>query len=340
MRLRNCLSYSTILFSLISFFGCGYNQGPSDHPQSYCSESESSIFPCNDKTVRNILSNIRNETVFNSTNKIKILPYKYFDTNRFYYVSGDSILSRLISIDDCCSLLKSIDEYSNEPIFEWDNIENKLIAIGIFTEPISVTRSSITNINSIIWTWNNSIKPLTFINGKPQVKFMDGVPVQNGLVQYNKVPDPLDGNKVYYWSIWAWNESGSKVVASSIAIPFRVGDFSYQINEISSINGYWVLSEIDHPTFDTINTNNFEIKTFSISGDCREFQYGINKDSIRNKKGNYLDINILSPILKNYDIDSISKFQYFPCDQKLVLDLFYKDFIPLTVTFKRMMISL
>jgi hypothetical protein len=327
MRISHCFNCLKIILVLGGFLGC--------KESDTCISDSVLSSPCSDGSFANIISNISNEPVFQGTTKIKILPYNYFSSNKYYSISGDSILLKLISMKNCCSIASTIDEYSNEPVFEWENVDNRIIAVGIFTEPIKVFRSTIINTNSIIWTWNNSITPLSYINGKPRVNYKDGVPVKNGIIQYDSIPKPLANNRIYYWVIWAWNDSGSKVVASNAAMPFRIGDFSYKINNIHSIEGQWILSEVVNSTPNTID---YSLKSISIFGDCNEFTCIINGSYEYKAKyvgDKYLDVTDLLSFFKEFEIDDISNLHFYPCEKKLFMDVIYQGIIPLKVTYRK-----
>jgi hypothetical protein len=96
--------------------------------------------------------------------------------------------------------------------FGWTGNSFFYTAIGVFREtfnPSNFTRS-ITNPTSSEWIWTSGriTRPVNTL------RYLDGHPVVNGAAVYTTPPELLRSGW-YYWAIWSWDSTGTRVVRSS-----------------------------------------------------------------------------------------------------------------------------
>jgi hypothetical protein len=150
------------------------------------------------------------ELVFNNSYEIKIPPFRYLS------IQGDSVYVRGdLSFDS-----DIIDTVPPTPALLWEKVESDIICAAIFKNSINADNHSIKNdASDIVWIWHSG--------------FAEG---ENGLVQFENgikeidpdnpdstaEPEPLVKGKVYYWAVWAWDNSGLKIIFSSRELRFVV----------------------------------------------------------------------------------------------------------------------
>jgi hypothetical protein len=104
---------------------------------------------------------------------------------------------------------------NNFPLFDISNIEQSKVFIAVGTEPFTVMDNEVQNTDAIIWHWNTGMDAIT------QITFADG-----------KLDDAtLAGNQslccdgdTYYWTAWAWDETGKYIEASTPNQSFTIVD--------------------------------------------------------------------------------------------------------------------
>lgn len=106
------------------------------------------------------------------------------------------------------------------PSFSWNNTGKKAVFIAIFTNNIIVQQDppTIVNVNDIIWAWNTGLDT----GREGSIFYNDGVDVLDGVLQTGSPPTPLTIGSSYVWAVWAWDDSGYKIVAASKEMFFTV----------------------------------------------------------------------------------------------------------------------
>ncbi len=148
---------------------------------------------------------------------IQIPTYTYFDSRRdtFFVVRGDESLNELFDQQTTFTSLRDLYPYldvvSNTPSLAWTRTNEKLVSAAIFKNRISVNETGITNTEDIVWVWHSGL------NGAPEgaVSFNDGNTVTNGKILSDVPPKPLLNNTIYVYAIWAWEDKGNWISASS-----------------------------------------------------------------------------------------------------------------------------
>lgn len=153
---------------------------------------------------------LNEDLVFGYSYEIKIPPFKYMTTQ------GDSIFVR----GDISFSSDIIDTVPSAPTLSWEKVESEIVCAAIFKNKIYVEDNIIVNDTSdIVWIWHSGLA-----NG------------ENGLVQFEhgtkKInpdnpesvidPYPLEQGEVYYWAVWAWDNSGIEIRFSSRELRFVV----------------------------------------------------------------------------------------------------------------------
>ncbi len=172
---------------------------------------------------------VSNSPVFSGRALIKIPPYQYTNLlGGVTHVLADSSITNLKSAlsgaHSCCSLYEMLDKMNISPTLEWEDSGNSLVAASIFEGFIRLSNdgSKISNVDQIVWTWNSKLQTGQKSNGKYKIAFQDGRDVDTG-GKILETTTPLLKGKAYTWMVWAWNEQGTEIVASSRGIPFIVG---------------------------------------------------------------------------------------------------------------------
>ncbi len=147
------------------------------------------------------------DLIFSNSFQIKIPSYQYYDsTEKVYSVRGDT------------SFQSSYPDTLNDlPVIAWDSMGLRIITVAIFTSPIAATNNEIVNIEDIVWQWHSGME----FGEEGYVQFSDGKNVFEGTIDYENDPEPLQ-ERMYYWGIWAWNASGTRLLYSSRQLEFYV----------------------------------------------------------------------------------------------------------------------
>ncbi|WP_242920775.1 hypothetical protein [Pontibacter liquoris] len=207
---------------------------------------------------------------------ISVAPYVYHDV-ALYRISGDSINQYLRNVEftndrSLCNIINMISKASNSPNFQWEYTGDKLVAAAVFSKRIRLNQdvNKIQNVNDIVWAWHSGLNT-GGVNGNQQiVKYNDGRKVIDGKIS-DEIPLPLERNKIYVWAVWTWNEEGTKVVKSSMEIPFIVEGYD-PFNQAQQLIGNWVLEKATDTRDSKDMTNDLqEVRTLHISAiDCTE----------------------------------------------------------------------
>lgn len=150
------------------------------------------------------------ELVFTDAVEIRINSYQYTDLQSgiTYKVEGDTITDTLSSMPD----------------FQWETVPCSLLTAVISTEPIQSLNGTLINPEKIIWQWHSAMQEHlvdTIDIQSTRVYFREGKNVEAKNILYNTQPLPLQ-NGLYFWAVWGWDKSGSKVVFSSKPLKFIV----------------------------------------------------------------------------------------------------------------------
>jgi len=148
------------------------------------------------------------DLVFINSYQIKIPSYNFQDTE------GNEYLMR----GDTSYLSTYPDTVNSVPVLEWDSMGIRIITTAIFTDHILVVGNQIVNTEDIVWQWHSG-DTLSGIEGS--VQYSDGWNVINGNIDYENPADSLDEGH-YYWAVWGWGGSGTRVWYSSRELEFYV----------------------------------------------------------------------------------------------------------------------
>jgi hypothetical protein len=149
------------------------------------------------------------DLIFTHSYPISIPAYEYSDQEgKLYSVRGDSGYQSSF-----------LDTLSNQPVLSWEGFDKQLVSVAIFTEPVEVVRGKIISSN-VIWKWNTGMDA----GVANRIAFSEGRTVEWGdYVNPDQLPDPLPPGH-YYWAVWSWGPSGTKVLYSSRQLEFYVAN--------------------------------------------------------------------------------------------------------------------
>ena len=148
--------------------------------------------------------------IFQNSYEIEVPPYWY------YTGSGDSVYVR----GDLSYDSETIDTLTSTPTLAWDSVESKLLCAIIFNENIKIENYSIANDTSdIVWIWHSGLTEgvnglVEFDQGIKRMNISDSEPLIKA--------DSLEKGHIYYWGVWGWNASGTKINFSSRELRFIV----------------------------------------------------------------------------------------------------------------------
>lgn len=149
------------------------------------------------------------DLIFTHSYPIGIPSYDYLDQDlNNVLVRGDSAFES-----------GSVDTLSNQPVLAWEGLENQVMSVAIFTEPIEVVRGVIYS-GDVIWKWHSGMEA----SDSNRISFSEGRAVEMGeIINSSVAPDPLEpGN--YYWGVWSWGKSGTSILYSSRQMEFYVSN--------------------------------------------------------------------------------------------------------------------
>lgn len=183
---------------------------------------------CFDSGLSQITQNLTQSPIFSDTELINTPNYIYTNGNlnnglpRDIEVRTDDSVQELLGLTDCCNIVSALNKVDTEPIFEWNSVNNELIAVAIFESNVKLSSDlrRIENVEEAIWTWNTGIGGETKNSNKTRVSYSQGKDIIDG--EITESITPLEPGKVYTWAVWAWNAQGTSVEKSSISIPFLV----------------------------------------------------------------------------------------------------------------------
>jgi len=150
------------------------------------------------------------DLVFNYSYEIKIPPFMYIS------IQGDSVFVRGdLSFDS-----DIIDTVTPKPTLSWEKVESEIICAAIFKNSIDADNNSIKNdASDIVWIWHSGLAEGE--NGL--VKFEHGIKeIDPDNLDSTSEPEPLVQGKIYYWAVWAWDNSGIEIRFSSRELRFIV----------------------------------------------------------------------------------------------------------------------
>jgi hypothetical protein len=98
-----------------------------------------------------------------------------------------------------------------KPTFTWQATGRKMVYVGVFRSNISISDDRIVNTSDNIWAWHSGLGRAREGN----VAFSDGVSVKGDTLLTDAAPIPLEQGHSYTWAVWAWNDDGTRVIASS-----------------------------------------------------------------------------------------------------------------------------
>jgi len=147
--------------------------------------------------------------IFTNSYPIKIPSYTFQDSDgETYSIRGDTSYQSAYP-----------DTVNSLPALAWDSLGIRIITAAIFTDHLRVTGNRIVNTDDIIWQWHSGMETETGKEGF--VKYSDGRSVINDSIDYDNLADSLDEGH-YYWAVWGWGESGTRIWYSSRELEFYV----------------------------------------------------------------------------------------------------------------------
>lgn len=148
------------------------------------------------------------DLIFINSYPIKIPAYDFQDAEGISYsIRGDTSFQSSYP-----------DTVNSLPSLRWDSMGISIISAAIFTDHIRVTGNQIENTEDIIWLWHSGDK----MKGEEgDIQYSDGRSVINSDIDYENPADSLDEG-LYYWAVWGWGKSGTRVLYSSRELEFYV----------------------------------------------------------------------------------------------------------------------
>jgi hypothetical protein len=110
------------------------------------------------------------------------------------------------------------DTVAATPTFTWRATGRKYVYLAVFTKNLVVSGGRIANTEDNIWAWHSGLGT----GREGNVSFSDGVDVRDGVLQIGKPPTPLTSGNGYLWAVWAWQDDGTEIVASTKEMYFVV----------------------------------------------------------------------------------------------------------------------
>ncbi|MFY7908960.1 MAG: hypothetical protein ACOVO2_05390 [Emticicia sp.] len=123
------------------------------------------------------------------------------------------------NLKDYVKVLQVVNEKTSFNLsFSWKVTNHKYVMAAIFKDIIQIKENKISNKEAIVWSWNSTEKDIG------QVKYSDGKITtldKDGLFAYSDVKEGLKAGN-YVWAVWAWDNNGINIIASSREFPFIV----------------------------------------------------------------------------------------------------------------------
>ncbi len=199
---------------------------------------DESLFKVNDRVITIINAPGWDDILIKNPEKLRpinITEYIPFINSNWYLASVNNNTKQiLVQIPNPAVLqTQPTSEKEASLIFKWNPIlitgqklPNNREVIALFKNVIQVSdlKNEILNKEDIVWMsfGHKSLNEINFLEGK-MVEFDKNT--QKMVKTYNpKIEDLKPG--IYVWAIWAYNEDGTEIVASSREIPFRVSNIN------------------------------------------------------------------------------------------------------------------
>jgi hypothetical protein len=104
------------------------------------------------------------------------------------------------------------------PDIAWRTTGKALVVAAIFSKPIAVIAGRITNPTDMVWAWHTGLGT----GSEGTVAFSDGDAPRSDDLASSDRPSPLSRGQTYYWAVWAWDEGGRSIAASSASSYFTI----------------------------------------------------------------------------------------------------------------------
>jgi hypothetical protein len=155
------------------------------------------------------------DLVFKNSFQIYIPAYQYEFGEVDYFVNADTSYP-----------LSFTDTLNNSPVFIWDSMGIDLLTLAIFSSPIRVMNNEIVNKEDLVWQWYLGMEMHTESGSGREgyVQYSDGRNVIHetlDTIDYANPATPLSQGH-YFWAIWGWDHSGTRVWYSSQQMEFYV----------------------------------------------------------------------------------------------------------------------
>lgn len=232
-----------LLFSCLAFAHCSKEEAGAPCPPVVLTAE---LSPCAQTDLLLQTLTFSDQPVFNRDLVIRIPAYAFAAPDgRVYQARGDESLPALLAATACCDIAGALDALPPRPQLAWEFTGHELIAAAIFERDVELVANgaSIANVEDAVWLWNSGMGGANAAGNRVRVDFSDGRDVLNGQVQ--PTVTPLDSGRLYRWLVWAWNDTGTQVVASSRAIPFLVGGLpGAPLTDHHQVLGRWETEEV------------------------------------------------------------------------------------------------
>ena len=108
----------------------------------------------------------------------------------------------------------------DEPEFHWVTSNKRFVLACVSTNILEIYDNRIKNTKDIVWIWHTGIGS----GREGSIQYSYGKNVTNGEINEKQEPIPLERGKIYYWSVWAWDEKGQVISASSDEYYFTISN--------------------------------------------------------------------------------------------------------------------
>jgi hypothetical protein len=204
--------------------------------------------------------------LFPNTTLITIPPYSYNRNGVTYNINPQRVFPY---VNESCTFLDSVDLHDPDPLFILPVPDTRLYAVTISDTILNFRvndPTSIDNVQNILWTWNSGFSTGIISGGKLIVDYLDGKVVKNGNVDSLASLNLLSPGKVYFLSMWSWNDEGTTVVQSTPCIPFLVGSRLFDYSNYLFVAGTWTLQSATDLTNQVALGNKFQVPTLQFGG--------------------------------------------------------------------------
>lgn len=241
--------------------------------------------------------------------------------------------------------LSNTVDSNNFPIFDISKIDYEQIFIAISTQPLTTANNEVENQDDIIWQWHSGMELTS------KIGYIDGALLQPDLDFNGGLC--CDGDK-YYWSAWAWNESGEYIIASTGNTDFNVTIKTPQIRLDSVVlhyesGGDGFAQKEEDITLRIFIKNTSDVLATDVKGTFthpliaalpQTLTYG----NLAPNQSKFVELDFKVPIVSNdnLNLDIDAKFTYnetlsydtiatqyvalLPCVDNVIIDWSYRDF--------------